>query len=196
MTTKITNGTITVTSNYLTLKQKRELMELAVHAGKLVGLNWDLVDSLRLSVRMESVRGKMWAAVTQMYDPGDFLVVLRASSYFDLSSRCSLLLHELTHVKQYTIGDLVVLDDKSEWWKGSHKIDESLVERILENESDEEYENLPWEKECYDNERKYLLDMLQFDAEKYFWKDLTDDMNQAFVRSLGSPSMEILRKGK
>lgn len=185
----IKDGKITITSAFLNTKEKRELLALTQHAAKLVGVNWDVVGSLKLSIRAQAVRNKPWAGVTETGDNKNFFINIRHSKYKSLNERCMVLLHELTHVRQYTTGELVILPDLSEYWKGT-KIEEGYIEHVLENGDDEAYENLPWEKEPYKNEKRFLEDMLRFSyTQNYALRaaKLPTTMHEAFLEELGSP---------
>lgn len=72
--------------------------------------------------------------------------ILKKDKINDFNIR--MFIHELTHVKQYVSGDLVI-DGKDAVWKGK-RYDNSVS-----------YENRPWEVEARNNERKYLKEVKQ-----------------------------------
>lgn len=183
---------IRITSSKLNTREKRELLLLAEHAAKLVGVKFELIESITVSVRNEVARGKPWAGMTETEDMKNFHVNIRYGRYRTLNDRCQLLLHEMTHVRQYTEGDLVILPSGEEYWKGT-LIEDGMIEHVLENGTDEEYESLPWEKEPYKNEMRFLEDMLRFALTmNYAHKITSEDEHEAFLNALGSPYSGLL----
>lgn len=79
------------------------------------------------------------------------------------------LIHELTHVMQVSKGHLKPSDNwKSIIWKGDYVLDVKDYKKMMRNFN--EYKQLPWEKEAYDNMSDAKLRGRLFDSK--YWNEL------------------------
>jgi hypothetical protein len=87
------------------------------------------------------------------------------------------LIHELTHIKQVSNGELKPSDDyKSVIWKENFII--SVKEYYKLGKNIEEYKKIPWETEAYDNMGVLYDDYIN----SKYWKDLKGiDYNLDFI---------------
>ncbi len=78
--------------------------------------------------------------------------------------RIGALIHELTHVKQISKGELRPSEDwKKVLWKNNYEV--SVKDYKKAGKNIEQYKSLPWEKEAYENQKNLVNDFL---ASKYF----------------------------
>lgn len=84
------------------------------------------------------------------------------------------LAHEFVHVKQYLNGDLHFKKDK-EYWKGKlipeHHVDYLTAIHL----PDQQYENLPWEKEAIKKAKKIVVKMNEYIVKYKKLLDIKDD---------------------
>lgn len=82
------------------------------------------------------------------------------------------LIHELTHVKQVSKGELTTVDYKSILWKNDIPLDVKTYNKMMRNvknlEGYNKYNDLPWEKEARLNMENLYLDFIESD----YWKNL------------------------
>lgn len=92
------------------------------------------------------------------------------------------LIHELTHVKQVSKGELTTVDYKSILWKNDTPLDVKTYRKMLRNiknlEGYNKYNDLPWEKEASDNMNTLYGDFIESD----YWKNLKGkDVNIDYI---------------
>ena len=127
-----------------------------------------VLDTIELSIKMKDGLDENVAEVEWLEDnvkPRTFEICIDRSQSEMLQVIC--VMHEMVHVKQYAIGELIqsLKDCKKNKWKKTEWIDDSKVT----------YYDLPWEIEAHGREKGMLLEWMKnttllSDQEKEDWK--------------------------
>lgn len=151
---------IVISSPHIGMATKRDIYKEVIAASRCVDVDLSLIDKLRISVVKENYfKCDDWSAFCDKPNGLEekYRISINLNSFYNKKSRAELFLHEFTHIKQYQSGQIIVTEDGKEFWEGKEIPNGmSLLKLSLS-----EYKNLPWEKEPYLNEKKYLKEFFK-----------------------------------